>query len=58
MAPRAVWLLVALSAVLNVRSCCAFSCPAICRCSQHTFQCSRDTQLAPRAAAARAVARL
>lgn len=57
MAPRAVWLLVALSAVVNVRSCCAFSCPAICRCSQHTFQCSRDTQLASRAAA-RAVARL
>lgn len=57
MAPRAVWLLVALSAVLNVRSCCAFRCPAICRCSQHTFQCSRDTQLASRAAA-RAVARL
>uniref|UniRef100_A0A674P752 Thyrotropin receptor n=1 Tax=Takifugu rubripes TaxID=31033 RepID=A0A674P752_TAKRU len=57
MAPRAVWLLVALSAVLNVRSCCAFSCPAICRCSQHTFQCSRDTQLASRPAA-RAVPRL
>lgn len=57
MAPRAVWLLVALSAVVNVRSCCAFSCPAICRCSQHSFQCSRDTQLASRAAA-RAVARL
>ncbi|XP_049927047.1 lutropin-choriogonadotropic hormone receptor-like [Epinephelus moara] len=52
MAPRAVWLLVALSGVLNVRSCWAYTCPAICRCSADTFQCSRDTQLASRAEAA------
>ncbi|KAK2921991.1 hypothetical protein Q8A73_001476 [Channa argus] len=51
MAPRAVWLLVALSVVLKVRSCCAYTCPAICRCSPDTFQCSRDTQVAPGAAA-------
>ncbi|XP_028459536.1 LOW QUALITY PROTEIN: lutropin-choriogonadotropic hormone receptor [Perca flavescens] len=49
MAPRAVWLLVALSGVLHVRSCWAYTCPAICRCSADTFQCSRDTQLASRA---------
>ncbi|XP_023267415.1 lutropin-choriogonadotropic hormone receptor-like [Seriola lalandi dorsalis] len=49
MAPQAVWLLVALSGVLNVRSCWAYTCPAICRCSADTFQCSRDTQLASRA---------
>ncbi|XP_070833497.1 lutropin-choriogonadotropic hormone receptor-like [Chaetodon trifascialis] len=49
MAPRAVLLLVALSGVLNVRSCWAFTCPTICRCSADTFQCSRDTQLASRA---------
>ncbi|XP_069001034.1 lutropin-choriogonadotropic hormone receptor-like [Embiotoca jacksoni] len=52
MAPRAVWLLVALSGVLNVRSCWAYTCPAICRCTADTFQCSRDTQLASRTAAA------
>ncbi|XP_034754099.1 lutropin-choriogonadotropic hormone receptor [Etheostoma cragini] len=52
MAPRAVWLLVALSGVLHVRSCWAYACPAICRCSADTFQCSRDTQLASRARAA------
>lgn len=51
MAPRAVWLLVALSGVLHVRSCWAYTCPAICRCSADTFQCSRDTQLASRARA-------
>ncbi|XP_040905133.1 lutropin-choriogonadotropic hormone receptor-like [Toxotes jaculatrix] len=49
MAPWAVWLLVALSGVLNVRSCWAYTCPAICRCSADTFQCSKDTQLASRA---------
>ncbi|XP_041866177.1 LOW QUALITY PROTEIN: lutropin-choriogonadotropic hormone receptor [Melanotaenia boesemani] len=48
MAPRAVWLLVALSGVLNVRSCGAYTCPAICRCTADTFQCSRETQLASR----------
>uniref|UniRef100_UPI0037E97B61 lutropin-choriogonadotropic hormone receptor-like n=1 Tax=Semicossyphus pulcher TaxID=241346 RepID=UPI0037E97B61 len=51
MAPWAVWLLVALSGVLCTRSCWAFTCPTICRCSNDTFQCSRDTQLAARAAA-------
>ncbi|XP_045926775.1 lutropin-choriogonadotropic hormone receptor-like isoform X2 [Micropterus dolomieu] len=51
MAPRAVWLLVALSGVLTVCSCWAYTCPAICRCSADTFQCSRDTQLATRAGA-------
>ncbi|XP_073337908.1 lutropin-choriogonadotropic hormone receptor-like [Pagrus major] len=49
MAPRAVWLLVALSGVLHARSCCAFTCPTICRCSADTFHCSRATQLASRA---------
>ncbi|XP_078128694.1 lutropin-choriogonadotropic hormone receptor [Sander vitreus] len=51
MAPRAVWLLVALSGVLHVRSCWAYTCPAICHCTADTFQCSRDTQLASRARA-------
>ncbi|KAM7385742.1 hypothetical protein PAMP_001802 [Pampus punctatissimus] len=54
MAPWAVWVLVALSGVLDVRSCWAFTCPAICRCRPDTLQCSRDTQLASRAAAAAA----
>ncbi|XP_036979189.1 lutropin-choriogonadotropic hormone receptor-like isoform X1 [Acanthopagrus latus] len=49
MAPRAVWLLVALSGVLHVRSCCAFTCPTICRCSADSFHCSGATQLASRA---------
>ncbi|XP_039995997.1 LOW QUALITY PROTEIN: lutropin-choriogonadotropic hormone receptor-like [Xiphias gladius] len=48
MAPWAVWLLISISGVLNVRSCWAYTCPAICRCSVDTFQCSRDTQLASR----------
>ncbi|XP_041804101.1 lutropin-choriogonadotropic hormone receptor-like [Chelmon rostratus] len=48
MAPRAVLLLVALSGVLDGRSCWAFTCPTICRCSADTFRCSRDTQLASR----------
>ncbi|XP_038136057.1 lutropin-choriogonadotropic hormone receptor-like [Cyprinodon tularosa] len=51
MAPRAVWLLVALSTVLKLRSCWAYTCPAICRCSADTFQCSRHTQLASGTAA-------
>ncbi|XP_047206778.1 lutropin-choriogonadotropic hormone receptor-like isoform X2 [Girardinichthys multiradiatus] len=51
MAPWAVWLLVALSAVLKLRSCWAYTCPAICLCSRDTFECSRDTQLASRTAA-------
>ncbi|XP_070772285.1 lutropin-choriogonadotropic hormone receptor-like [Enoplosus armatus] len=51
MAPWAVWLLVSLSGVLPVRSCWAYTCPAICRCGADTFQCSRDTQLASRARA-------
>ncbi|KAK1905868.1 Lutropin-choriogonadotropic hormone receptor [Dissostichus eleginoides] len=49
MAPRAVWLLLALSGVLSARSCWAYSCPAICRCRADTLRCSRDTQLASRA---------
>uniref|UniRef100_A0A667ZUC8 Thyrotropin receptor n=1 Tax=Myripristis murdjan TaxID=586833 RepID=A0A667ZUC8_9TELE len=48
MAPRAVWLLVALSGILTVRPCWAFTCPAICRCGVDTFHCTRDTQLASR----------
>ncbi|XP_030604451.1 lutropin-choriogonadotropic hormone receptor [Archocentrus centrarchus] len=48
MASRAVWLLFALSGVLNARSCCAYTCPAICQCTADSFQCSRDTQLASR----------
>uniref|UniRef100_A0A7N5ZYQ1 Thyrotropin receptor n=1 Tax=Anabas testudineus TaxID=64144 RepID=A0A7N5ZYQ1_ANATE len=39
--------MVALCVLLTLRSCGAFTCPAICRCSADTFQCSRDTQLAP-----------
>ncbi|XP_029031171.1 lutropin-choriogonadotropic hormone receptor-like [Betta splendens] len=58
MAPRAVRVLLALSVVLLARSCCAYTCPAICRCSADTFECSRDTQLAPGAAAAPSVPRL
>lgn len=50
MARRAVGLLLGLTAVLAARSCCALSCPAICRCGARTFQCSRDTQLASGAA--------
>ncbi|XP_058506873.1 lutropin-choriogonadotropic hormone receptor-like [Solea solea] len=57
MAPWAVWLLLALSGVLDVRSCCAYRCPVICRCSADTFQCSRETQLAYRTRPA-AVSRL
>ncbi|XP_037321950.2 lutropin-choriogonadotropic hormone receptor [Pungitius pungitius] len=51
MAPRAVWLLVAVSAVLSARSRWVYTCPAICRCDADTFQCTRDTQLASGAAA-------
>ncbi|KAM3606025.1 uncharacterized protein V6R79_009544 [Siganus canaliculatus] len=51
MAPQAVWLLLALSGVLNVRSCLAFTCPTICRCGSDTLECSRDNQLASRAGA-------
>ncbi|XP_037548907.1 lutropin-choriogonadotropic hormone receptor-like [Nematolebias whitei] len=52
MALQVVWLLLALSGVLNVRSCGAYTCPPICRCTPDSFQCNRDTQLAPRAGAA------
>ncbi|XP_053188960.1 lutropin-choriogonadotropic hormone receptor [Scomber japonicus] len=51
MAPWVVWVLVALSGVLNVRSCWAYTCPPICRCSTDTIQCNRDTQLASRSGA-------
>uniref|UniRef100_A0A8D3EA25 Lutropin-choriogonadotropic hormone receptor n=1 Tax=Scophthalmus maximus TaxID=52904 RepID=A0A8D3EA25_SCOMX len=44
----ALCLLVALSGVLDARSCSSFTCPAICRCSAHTLQCSRESQLASR----------
>ncbi|XP_041644933.1 LOW QUALITY PROTEIN: lutropin-choriogonadotropic hormone receptor-like [Cheilinus undulatus] len=57
MAPRLVRLLVVLSGVLCARSCWAHTCPTICSCREDTFECSRDTQLASRAAA-RAVTRL
>ncbi|XP_068183015.1 lutropin-choriogonadotropic hormone receptor-like [Antennarius striatus] len=46
MSPLVIWLLIALSGVLNARSCRAFTCPAVCRCSTDSFQCSSDTQLA------------
>lgn len=52
MAPRGVCLLLALSAALSARSCCAYTCPAVCRCRADTFQCSGDTQRASGAAAA------
>ncbi|XP_022065314.2 LOW QUALITY PROTEIN: lutropin-choriogonadotropic hormone receptor-like [Acanthochromis polyacanthus] len=58
MAPRAVWLLVLLSGVLDVRPCWAYDCPTICRCTADTFQCSRDTQLASRTAQTTVVQRL
>ncbi|XP_029962178.1 lutropin-choriogonadotropic hormone receptor [Salarias fasciatus] len=52
MALRALRLLGALCALAAARSCCAFTCPAICRCSADTFQCSKDTQLASQTAPA------
>uniref|UniRef100_A0AAQ6AAD6 Thyrotropin receptor n=1 Tax=Amphiprion ocellaris TaxID=80972 RepID=A0AAQ6AAD6_AMPOC len=58
MAPRAVWLLVLLSGVLDVRPCWAYDCPTICHCTADTFQCSRDTQLASRTAQTTVVQRL
>uniref|UniRef100_A0A3Q3AZ49 Luteinizing hormone/choriogonadotropin receptor n=1 Tax=Kryptolebias marmoratus TaxID=37003 RepID=A0A3Q3AZ49_KRYMA len=51
MAPRVVWLLLALSGVLSARVCGAYTCPSICRCTTDSFQCDRDTQLAPRTGA-------
>ncbi|XP_060895539.1 lutropin-choriogonadotropic hormone receptor [Labrus mixtus] len=51
MVSRVIWLLVMLTGVLCARSSRAHTCPAICSCSQNTFQCNRDTQLASRAAA-------
>uniref|UniRef100_A0A3Q3F368 Luteinizing hormone/choriogonadotropin receptor n=1 Tax=Labrus bergylta TaxID=56723 RepID=A0A3Q3F368_9LABR len=51
MVSRVIWLLVMLTGVLCARSSRAHTCPAICSCSQNTFQCNRDTQLASRGAA-------
>ncbi|KAK7902175.1 hypothetical protein WMY93_018944 [Mugilogobius chulae] len=54
MSPRAVWLSLALSHVLLLvvpRSVSiAYPCPEVCSCSAKTFHCTRDTQLASRAA--------
>nr|ACB13176.1 luteinizing hormone receptor [Hippoglossus hippoglossus] len=47
-AVRLYGLLAALCWLLDVRSCGAYKCPSICRCSPDTFQCSRDSQLASR----------
>ncbi|XP_020351430.2 lutropin-choriogonadotropic hormone receptor [Oncorhynchus kisutch] len=57
-APRTVWVLLALSGVLNVRSCWTFTCPSICECSMKSdtcttngretgekLSCTRETQL-------------
>lgn len=61
MFPRAVVLSVALSTVLlllavSCRASVAYPCPDVCSCSARSFQCSRDTQLSPRATASRATA--
>ncbi|XP_029553504.1 lutropin-choriogonadotropic hormone receptor-like isoform X1 [Salmo trutta] len=44
MAPalRTVWVLLALSGVLNVRSCWTFTCPSICECSMKSDTCSTE----------------
>ncbi|XP_019943328.2 lutropin-choriogonadotropic hormone receptor [Paralichthys olivaceus] len=57
-AVRLCGLLAALCGLLDVRSCGAYTCPRICRCSPDTFQCSRDSQLASRRTASRSMARL
>nr|XP_046210688.1 lutropin-choriogonadotropic hormone receptor-like isoform X1 [Oncorhynchus gorbuscha] len=62
-APRTVWVLLALSGVLNVRSCWTFTCPSICECSMKSdtcttngretgekLSCTRETQLRSRGA--------
>ncbi|XP_024290906.1 lutropin-choriogonadotropic hormone receptor-like [Oncorhynchus tshawytscha] len=62
-APRTVWVLLALSGVLNVRSCWTFTCPSICECSMKSdtcttngretgekLSCTRETQLRSRVA--------
>ncbi|KAM9411662.1 lutropin-choriogonadotropic hormone receptor-like [Salvelinus alpinus] len=45
MAParRTVWVLLALSGVLNLRSCWTFTCPSICKCSLKSDTCYKDT---------------
>uniref|UniRef100_A0A4W5K1Y9 Uncharacterized protein n=1 Tax=Hucho hucho TaxID=62062 RepID=A0A4W5K1Y9_9TELE len=45
MAParRTVWVLLALSCVLNLRSCWTFTCPSICKCSLKSDTCYKDT---------------
>ncbi|KAM4607261.1 lutropin-choriogonadotropic hormone receptor-like [Polymixia lowei] len=45
MAPGTIWLVVALSGVLNMQSCRTYSCPPICRCTADTFHCTQETQL-------------
>ena len=52
-AVRLYGLLAALCWLLDVRSCGAYRCPSICRCSPDTFQCSRDSQLASRRTSSR-----
>uniref|UniRef100_A0AAZ3SX68 G-protein coupled receptors family 1 profile domain-containing protein n=1 Tax=Oncorhynchus tshawytscha TaxID=74940 RepID=A0AAZ3SX68_ONCTS len=46
MAParRTVWVLLALSGVLNLRSCWTFTCPSICTCSLKSDTCYKDTR--------------
>ncbi|XP_041726305.1 lutropin-choriogonadotropic hormone receptor-like [Coregonus clupeaformis] len=43
-APQTVWVLLALYGVLNVRSCCTFTCPSICECSMKSDTCSTETR--------------
>uniref|UniRef100_A0A673YAP4 Luteinizing hormone/choriogonadotropin receptor n=1 Tax=Salmo trutta TaxID=8032 RepID=A0A673YAP4_SALTR len=45
MAParQTVWVLLALSGVLNLRSCWTFTCPSICKCSFKSDTCYKDT---------------
>ncbi|XP_038838728.1 lutropin-choriogonadotropic hormone receptor-like, partial [Salvelinus namaycush] len=40
--PQTVWVLLALSGVLNVRSCWTFTCPSICECSMKSDTCSTN----------------
>uniref|UniRef100_A0AAZ3P585 G-protein coupled receptors family 1 profile domain-containing protein n=1 Tax=Oncorhynchus tshawytscha TaxID=74940 RepID=A0AAZ3P585_ONCTS len=41
---RTVWVLLALSGVLNLRSCWTFTCPSICTCSLKSDTCYKDTR--------------
>uniref|UniRef100_A0A673YAL4 Luteinizing hormone/choriogonadotropin receptor n=1 Tax=Salmo trutta TaxID=8032 RepID=A0A673YAL4_SALTR len=40
---QTVWVLLALSGVLNLRSCWTFTCPSICKCSFKSDTCYKDT---------------